>query len=189
MSNDTLQVYYKYKTRYNFYSIQESTVRSNIHLEFLTESEATENFEKWDPIILGNQSKIRRANEIEKPNRTASIKRVRTDIDDFDKALSIQNHHSFDNVNVMRFKKRDQTKLATVRVNFKTVNDVEKALKQGLSLNSLFYKPKRFEHRTTTKLRCFKCQKFEHISLNQNQQNVQTATEVIQLTLQTTQPT
>ena len=43
-----------------------TTVRVNIHLEVLTGTEATEVIEKWEPTFLGNQSKIRRANEIEK---------------------------------------------------------------------------------------------------------------------------
>ena len=33
-----------------------TTVRGYFHLEFLTETEATEVFEKWEPIFLGNQS-------------------------------------------------------------------------------------------------------------------------------------
>ena len=116
--------------------------------------------------FLGNQSKIRRVNEIEKPNKAVIIKRVPTDIDDSEIALSIQNHHSFEDVKATRFIKRDQTKLETVKINFKTVDDAEKALNEGLFIDSLFYKPTRFEQRTLTIIRCFNCQKFGHISSN-----------------------
>ena len=143
-----------------------TTVRGNIHLEFLTETEATEVFEKWEPTFLGNQSKIRRANEVEKPNKTVIVKKVPTDIDDSEIALSIQNNHSFDDVKVTKFIKLNQTKLETVKINFKTVNDVEKALNEGLFIDSLFYKPTRFERRALTIIRCFNCQKFGHIILN-----------------------
>ena len=137
-----------------------TTVRGNIHLEFLNEMEATEFFEKWEPTFFRNQSKIRRANEIEKPNETVIIKKVPTDIDDSEITLSTQNQHYFDDVKVTRFIKRDQTKFETVKINFKTVNDAEKALNEGLFIDLLFYKPTRFEQRTLTIIRCFNCQKF-----------------------------
>ena len=141
-----------------------TTVRGNIHPEFLTETEATEVFEKWEPTFLGNQRKIRRASEIEKPSTTVIVKRVPTDIDDSEIALSIQNNHSFDDVKVARFNKHDQTKLETVKINFKTVNDVEKALNEGLFIDSLFYKPTRFQQRTLTIIRCFNCQNVDTLA-------------------------
>ena len=48
---------------------------------FTNETEATEVFEKWVPTFLGNESKIRRPSEVEKPNKTVIIKKVPIDID------------------------------------------------------------------------------------------------------------
>ena len=71
------------------------TVRGNIHLEFLPETVAREVFETSEPTFLGNQSTIRRANEIEKPNETVITKRESTDINNSEMALLLPNYHSF----------------------------------------------------------------------------------------------
>ena len=101
-----------------------------------------------EQFFLGNQSKVRRANQVEKPKKTVTIKKVSTVIDDSERALSIQNHNYFEDVKVPRFNKGDQTKLETVKMNFKTMNDAEKALNEGFSIDSLLYKPTRSEQRT-----------------------------------------
>ena len=97
------------------------------------------------PNFPGNQSKIRKANELEKPYKILIIKKVPTDIDNSEIALSSQTSHSSDDVKVTRFIKCDQTKFETVEINSKTVNYAEKAQNEGLFIDSQFFKPTRFQ--------------------------------------------
>ena len=139
-----------------------NTTRGNVDLEFVSKEEADEVFEKWKPEFLGDSSKIRRALSTEKPNRAVIIKKVPLDVNDemIQSCLDTQ----FKDAKATRFIKRDSTKLGTVKIVLKSENDLGKALHQGLFIDSIYYKTIPFLQNGIQIIRCFKCQKFGHIS-------------------------
>ena len=70
----------------------------------------------------------------------------------------------FKDAKATRFKKRDSTKLGTVKIVLKSENDPGKALHQGLFIDSIYFKTIPFVQNGRQIIRCFKCQKFGHIS-------------------------
>ena len=139
-----------------------NTTRGNVHLEFVSKEEADEVFLKWKPEFLGDSTKIRRALSTEKPNRAVIIKKVPLDVTDemIQSCLDTQ----FADAKATRFIKRDSTKLGTVKIVLKSDNDLGKALQQGLFIDSIYYKTIPFVQNGIQIVRCFKCQKFGHIS-------------------------
>ena len=139
-----------------------NTTRENFRLEFVSKEEADEVFEKWKPEFLGDSTKIRRALSMEKPNRAVIIKKVPLDVDDgkIQSCLDTQ----FKDAKATRFIKRDSTKLGTGEVVLKSENDRGKALHQGLFIYSIYYKTITFVQNGMQIIRCFKYQKFGHIS-------------------------
>ena len=140
-----------------------NTTRGNVHLELVSKEEADEVFEKWKPQFLGDSTKIRRTLSTEKPNRAVIIKKVPLDVNDgkIQSCLDTQ----FKDAKATLFIKRDSTKLGTVKIVLKSENDLGKALHQGLSIDSIYYyKTISFVQNGIQIIRCFKCQKFGHIS-------------------------
>ena len=138
------------------------TTRGNVHLEFVSKQQADEVFEKGKPDFLGDSTKIRRALSTEKPNRAVIIKKVPLDVNDemIRSCLDTQ----FKDAKATRFIKRDSKKLGTVKIVLKFENDLGKALHQRLFIESIFYKTINFVQNGIQIIRCFKCQKFGHIS-------------------------
>ena len=139
-----------------------NTTRRNVHLDFESKEEADEILEYWKPEFLGDSTKIRRALSTEKPNRAVIIKKVPLDVTDemIQSRLDIQ----FTNATATRYIKRDSTKLGTVKIVLKSENDLGKALHQGLLIDFIYYKSKHFVQNGKQIVRCFRCQKFGHIS-------------------------
>ena len=127
-----------------------------------SEEEADEVFEKWKPEFLGDSTKIRRALSTEKPNRAVIIKKVPLDMNDEMTQSCL--HTQFKDAKATRFIKRDSTKLGTVKIVLKSENDLGKALHQGLFIDSIYYKTIPFGRNGIQIIRCFNCQKFDHIS-------------------------
>ena len=139
-----------------------NTIRGNVHLEFASKEEADEVFEKWKPDFLGDSTKIRRTLSTEKPNRAVIIKKVPLDVND--EMIQSCFDTQFKDAKATRFIKRDSTKLGTVKNLLKSENDLGKAPHQGLFIDSIYYKTKPFVQNGIPIIRCFKCQKFGHIS-------------------------
>ena len=139
-----------------------NTTRRNVHLEFVPKEEADEVFEKWKPEFLGDSTKIRRALSTEKPNPAVIIKKVPLDVTDemIHSCLGTQ----FTDAKATRFIKRDSTKLGTVEIVLKSETDHGKALHQGFFIDSIYYKTTLFVQNGIQIVKCFKCQKFGHIS-------------------------
>ena len=141
-----------------------NTTKGNVLLEFVSKEEADEVFEKWKPEFLGDSTKIRRALSTEKPNpnRAVIIKKVPLDVNDemIQSCLDTQ----FKDAKATRFIKTDSTKLGTIKIVLQSENDLGKALHQGLLIDSIYYKTIPFVQNGIQIIRCFKCQKFGHIS-------------------------
>ena len=99
---------------------------------------------------------------MEKPNRAAIIKKVLLDVNDemVQSCLDTQ----FTDAKATRFIKRDSTKLGTVKIVMKSENDLRKALHQGLFVDSIYFKTMLFVQDGIQIVKCFKWQKFGHIS-------------------------
>ena len=139
-----------------------NTTRGNVHLQFVSKEEADEDFEKWKPEFLGDSTKIRRTLSTEKPNRAVIIKKVPLDVNDGMIQSCLDTH--FKDAKATRFIKRDSTKLGTAKIVLKSANDLGKALHQGPFIDSIYYKTIPFVQIGIQIIRCFKCQKFDHIS-------------------------
>ena len=128
----------------------------------MSKEEADEVFEKWKPEFLGDSTKIRRALSTEKPNRVVIIKKVPVDVTDemIQRCLDTQ----ITDAKAMRFIKRNSTKLRTVKIMLKSENDLGKALQQGIFVDPIYYKTVLYAQNGLQIVRCFKCQKFGHIS-------------------------
>ena len=139
-----------------------NTTGGNVHLEFVPKVEADEVFEKWKPQFLGDSTKIRRAISTEKPNRAVIIKKVPLDVTDelIQSCLDTQ----FTDAKATRVIKRDSTKVGTVKIVLKSEKDLGKVLHQGFFIDSIYYKTATFVQNGIQIVRCFKCQKFGHIS-------------------------
>ena len=139
-----------------------NTTRGNVHLEFVSKEEADEVIEKWKSEFLGDSTKIRRALSTEKPNGAVIIKKVPLDVNDemIQSCLNTQ----FKDAKPTPFIKRDSTELGTVKIVLKSENGLGKALHQGFFVDSIYYKTIPFVQNGIQIIRCFKCQKFGHIS-------------------------
>ena len=139
-----------------------NTTRGNVHLEFVSKEEAEEVSEKWKPEFPGDSTKIRRALSTEKLNRVVIFKRVPLNVTD----EMIQNclDTQFTDAKATRFIKRDSTKLGTVKNVLKSENDIGKAMRPGLFIDTIYYKRILFLQNGIQIVRFFQCQKSGHIS-------------------------
>ena len=114
-----------------------NTTRGNVHLAFVSKEEADEVFEKWKLEFPGDSTKIRRALSTEKPYRAVIIKKVLLDMTDemIQSCLDTQ----CTDAKATRFIKRDSTKLGKGKIVLKSVNNLGKALHQGLFIGSVHY--------------------------------------------------
>ena len=141
-----------------------NTTRGNVHLEFASKEETDNVYDSWQPNYLGDASSVRKITNTEKPNRAVIIKGVPKELTE----QEIQNslNEQFDGSKGTRFVKRDTTVLGTVKIVFKTDDDVQKALEHGLFIDMIYYSPSLFIQKEIQIIRCFKCQKFGHVSPN-----------------------
>ena len=128
----------------------------------MSKKEADEVFKKWKPEFLGDSAKIRRALSTEKPNRAVIIEKVPLDVNDemIQSCLDTQ----FKDAKATRFIKGDSSKLGTVKIVLKSEIDLGKALHQGFFIDSNYHKTIPLVQKGIQIIRCFKCQKFGHIS-------------------------
>ena len=68
-------------------------------------------------------------------------------------------------VKAIRFVQKGGSALPTIKLFLTTFAQTEEALTAGVFLDSIFYRPIRFEQGIKIK-RCFKCQKFGHVKVN-----------------------
>ena len=70
----------------------------------------------------------------------------------------------FTDAKATRFIRSDSTKLGTVKIVLESENDLGKPLHQVFFIDSIYYKTIPFVQNGIQIVRCFKCQKFGHIS-------------------------
>ena len=136
----------------------------HVHREFVSKEETDEVSETWKPDFLGGSTKIRRTLSTEKPNRAGIIKKVPLDVTDEMIQSSLDTQLA--DAKATRFIKRHSRKLGTVKIMLKSENDLGKALHQELFIDCIYYKTTPFVQNGIQIVRCFKCQKFGHISAN-----------------------
>ena len=141
-----------------------NTARGNVHLQFMSPEEASEVLNKWNENCFGEKTQIRKANQPERPLRAVLIRDVPTELSEQDIIDSIE--ETYPNSTAMRFVKKDRTPLGTVKIVFKSGQLHEKALNGGIFVDNIYYRTQKFIQTGIQIIRCFKCQKFGHISMN-----------------------
>ena len=121
-------------------------------------------YDSWQPKDLGEGSIVRKITNTEKPKRAVIIKSVAKELTD--KEIQNSLNEQFDGSKGTRFVKRDSTVLGTVKLVLKTDGDVQKALEHGLFIDMIYYSASPFIQKEIQIIRCFKCQKFGHVSAN-----------------------
>ena len=140
-----------------------NTARGNIHQEFLTVEEADEVFNNWQPHFFGQNSVIRKASTQEKIKKAVIIRHVTTDKTE----TQIETDLAFNfKVKASQFVKKDGTVLGTMKLIFETNQDQEIVTTDGIFLDNIFYRAQPFVQQGIKIVRCFKCQKFGHVSAN-----------------------
>ena len=61
-----------------------NTARGNIHLQFMSPEEASEVLNKWNENCFGEKTRIRKANQPERPLRAVLIRDVPTELSEQD---------------------------------------------------------------------------------------------------------
>ena len=125
--------------------------------------EADEVFNNWQPHFLGQNSVIRKASTQEKINKAVIIRHVPTDKTETQIETDLASNFK---VKASRFVKKDGTVLGTVKLIFETSQDQEKVTTDGIFLDNIFYRAQPFVQQGIKIVRCFKCQKFGHVSAN-----------------------
>ena len=109
---------------------------------------------------MQNQKKV----DPEKPIISLLIKGVPTELELENSANEKLLANNFEGMKASRFIKKDGTELETVKLSAKNLNDAERAIRIGIFIESLFYRPIVFRQRSIQVIRCFKCQRFGHVS-------------------------
>ena len=132
-------------------------------MEFLTVEEADNVLKSWNPDFFGRDSVARKAND--KTNEhSALIGGVRLELDN--KKIEQHLDNKFPGEKARRFVKADKAALQTVKLSFPTKLLYDKATSDCIFLDALFYQPVEFVQQSIRIIRCYKCQKFSHISSN-----------------------
>ena len=140
-----------------------TTARGNTHMEFLTVEEADNVLKSWNPEFFGGESIARKAND--KTNEhSALIRGVPLELDNNEIEQHLDNN--FPGVKARRFVKADKTALQTVKLSLPSKLLYDKATSDGIFLDALFYQPVEFVQQGIRIIRCYKCQKFGHMSSN-----------------------
>ena len=140
-----------------------TSARGNTHLEFLTVEEADNVLKSWNPEIFGGDSVARKAND--KTNEhSAFIRGVPLELDNNEIAQHLDNN--FPSVKARRFVNADKTALQTVKLPFPLKLLYDKATSDGIFLDAFFYQPVEVVQQGIRIFRCYKCQKFGHMSSN-----------------------
>ena len=139
-----------------------NTARGNIHLQFMSPEEASEVLNKWKENCFDEKTQIRKVNQPERPLRAVLIRDIPTELSEQDIFDSIEETHP--DSTATRYVKKDRTPLGTVKIIFKSGQLHEKALNEGIFVDNNYYRRQKFIRTGSQILRCFKCQKFGHIS-------------------------
>ena len=141
-----------------------NTARGNIHLQFMSPEEASEVLNRWNENCFVEKTQIRKANQPERPLRAVLIRDVPTELSEQDIIDFIE--ETYPDSTATRFVKKDRTPLGAVKIVFKSGQLHEKALNEGIFVDNIYYRTQKFIQTGIKIIRCFKCQKFGHISMN-----------------------
>ena len=140
-----------------------TTARGNTHLDLLTVEEADNVLKSRNFEFFGGDSVARKAND--KTNEhSALIRRVPLELDKNEIEQNLDNN--FPGVKARRFVKADKTALQTVKLSFSSKLLYDKVTSDGKLLDAIFYQPVQFVQQGIRIIRCYKCQKFGHMSSN-----------------------
>ena len=140
-----------------------TTARSNTHLEFLTLEEADNVLKSWNPEFFGRESVARKTND-KRNEHSGLIREVPLELGNNEIEQHLDN--KFPGVKARRFVKADKTALQTVNLSFPSKLLYEKATSDSIFLDVLFCQPVEFVQQGIRISRCYKCQKFGHMSSN-----------------------
>ena len=124
--------------------------------------EADDVLKSWNPEFFGGVSVARKAND--KTNEHNTLIRVPLELDNNEIEQHLDNN--FPGVKARRFVKADKTALQTVKLSFPSKLLYDKATSDNIFLDALFYQPVEFVQQGIRIIRCYKCQKFGHMSSN-----------------------
>ena len=141
-----------------------NTARGNIHLQIMLPEEASEVLNKWNENCFGEKTQIMKANQPERPLRAVLIRDVPTKMSEQNIIDSIE--ETYPDSTATRFVNKDRTPLGTVKIVFKSGLLHERALNEGIFVDNIYYRTQKFIQTGIQIIRCFKCQKFGHISMN-----------------------
>ena len=139
------------------------TARDSIHLEFTTPEEADCVLEGWWAEFFGGDSSARTASD-RNEQHSAVIRGVRLEVSDSELTSALT--ENFPGVRIRCFVKSDEKTLQTVKLTFPSKAQFDKARTDGIFIDHLYYQPVEFIHQGIRIFRCYRCQKFGHVSSN-----------------------
>ena len=139
------------------------TARGSIHLEFTTPGEADCSLQGWRAEFFGSDSSARRASD-RNEQHSAVIRGVQLEVSDSE--LTSAHTDNFPGVRIRRFVKSHGKSLQTVKLTFHSKAQFDKATADGIFIDHLYYQPVEFIQQEIRTIRCYRCQKFGHVSSN-----------------------
>ena len=136
-----------------------TTVHGSIFMEFIDKETADMVLEDWKlELFGGNEGAVK----LKPEGPAAIIKHIYQD-DITENNLVAAVKENYPDTEVELFKDKDKEFTGTVKVIFKSQDQLENALKNRVDINQHLYAVDRWEHRPRV-VRCFNCHKFAHIA-------------------------
>ena len=139
------------------------TAHGSIGLEFTTPEEADCVLQGSRTEIVGGESSVRRASD-RNEQHCAVIRGVPLEVSDSDVTSALMD--KFPGVRIRRFVKSDRKSLQTVKLTFPSNDQFDMATTDGVFIDHLYYQPVEFIQQGIRIIRCYRCQKFGHVSSN-----------------------